>query len=288
MKVCVKYSYEERHLVEGVTTIDVPDDLFTADPEIDEGDLIREVLCDQGIEYGVHPEAEVIGWLVTTAGKITEPTIRVTGIHWSGSIPSDGTWDFEDLPGEVFIPVSALSIKGKDRSEWTEVITDWLEASTGVYAECEWELMVPVSDAVASVGKQVPSATAILPVAREQVEAVAPAGHIGRKITEPTIRLFGIEWETDGKTVDLPSEVCVEASKFDLKDDEDRDQRFASWLSDEFDHLVKDFQWELMVPVPPPADDMQVAREREEVPSATRSPGDMPVVREQVEDKPDY
>ena len=68
------------------------------------------------------------------------------------------------------------------------------------------------------------------------------------------IRIFGIDWETDGEDVNLPDEVIVDPEE--VIDEGDMDNleecvnyyasELADYLSDSFDFLVNSFRTEII------------------------------------------
>jgi len=55
------------------------------------------------------------------------------------------------------------------------------------------------------------------------------------------LRLFNIEWDTDGEDVDLPDEVIV-----NVDDDFDPEEDAADLLSERYDWCVEDLEFEVL------------------------------------------
>lgn len=55
------------------------------------------------------------------------------------------------------------------------------------------------------------------------------------------VRVFDIEWETDGESPDLPSEVIVISPEEDV-----HTGGLLSYLSDSYGWLVLDMKWEIV------------------------------------------
>ena len=65
--------------------------------------------------------------------------------------------------------------------------------------------------------------------------------HSIREVKMKTVRIFDIEWETDGESPPLPSEL-----KISLPNEDANTEHLLSFISDTFGWLVLDMKWEVV------------------------------------------